>query len=227
MRRKDSQSKPTLVLGVDEFKLMPLLRSKASGKKVPKKFKKDVDTKLKELCSKHKIKNKEAFIKALYEEVGLREYLFRSYTVKRKKQVQTRYLEKLEDHSSKLLDTIVKGQNRERGIRSTAWELGINKDLLRQLEAVLGQLPAEIKEARDRVNRLSPSNIKALWRCYIARDIHRVFDRFNIPATHHEDSAYYGCIKIILASMDAEIDSVRSFMSNCRKLTGNTKFYKP
>ena len=56
MPRKDSQSKPTLVLGVDELKLMPMLGSKASGKKVPKKFKKDVDKKLRELCSKHKIK---------------------------------------------------------------------------------------------------------------------------------------------------------------------------
>jgi len=113
MCRKTTKSKPILVLGANELKLMPLLGSKARAKEAPKKFKKNGDKKLRELCSKYKVENKEAFIKALYEEVGLREYLFRSYTPK--KQEQTRYLTKFKNQCRALLDTILEGRNIERG----------------------------------------------------------------------------------------------------------------
>ena len=219
MSRKTTKSKSTV-----ESKTVP------EGYGKVRLGRKDVHKRLVKLCSDHDIKNKKSFIKALYEEIGSRELTLEAYYPTKKEKI--RYLNKLENQCRTLLDTILEGQNPEQGIRSTrAWELGINRTSLVQLEAVLKKLRSNIEEARTphrlKPLEMSPSEIKALWRCFIATDIHRVFDQFNIPAKHHEDSAYYVCIKIVLASMDAEIDSVRSFMQNCRRLTGMKQFYKP
>lgn len=211
MPRKDSQSKSILVL-----------------KTKPRRFEKDVDKELRELCSKHKIKNSEPFIKALYKQVGIREW-FLSTTIPTKDK-QKKFLETFKNQCSRLSGTIHKKYIPEFPLiskfkMSRAVVLGINENSLVQLEKVLEKLSAEIEEARDRVDRMPSVSIKRFALCSIADYIKHIFDQFNVPVKHSEGSAYYECIRLFLSSVDAPISSVRSFMSNCRKIKKQS--YKP
>ena len=150
-----------------------------------------------------------------------------------------RFLAKIKRRSSNL----VKGLNELPPEAKKGWVLSRIKSLEKterwdELSENIGRIETEIKKLQDEIDKIkryqrtvitTNKRIKAIWRCWVATDVYEVFETFGLQPKLHDDSIYYLCIRIVLSHAGGRLgnESVKSYFSNCRRLTNDKKFHIP